>query len=104
MIRINLNEVEGGEDGGRRVPAQVLLQSLLRVPHRQGQVKARHNLEYSSHGLDLMNLRRIGAGGFGKVYLVARRKDGRLYAAKYQKIKDKRTQRLVGKTYMIYVG
>ena len=61
-------------------------------------------LKYSSHGLDLMNLRRIGAGGFGKVYLVARRKDGRLYAAKYQKIKDKRTQRLVGKTYMIYVG
>ena len=53
------------------------------------------------HGLDLMNLRRIGAGGFGKVYLVARRKDGTLYAAKYQKIKDKRTQRLVGKTDMI---
>ena len=45
-----------------------------------------------------MILRRIGAGGFGKVYLVARRKDGTLYAAKYQKIKDKRTQRLVGKT------
>ena len=40
-------------------------------------------------------LRRIGAGGFGKVYLVASRRDGTLYAAKYQKIKDKRTQRLV---------
>ena len=51
-----------------------------------------------------MNLRRIGAGGFGKVYLVARRKDGALYAAKYQKIKDKRTQRLVGKTNIICVG
>ena len=49
-----------------------------------------------------MNLRRIGAGGFGKVYLVARRKDGTLYSAKYQKIKDKRTQRLVGKTYTIF--
>ena len=48
-----------------------------------------------------MILRRIGAGGFGKVYLVARRKDGTLYAAKYQKIKDKRTQRLVGETNMI---
>ena len=49
----------------------------------------------------LKNLRRIGAGGFGKVYLVARRSDGTLYAAKYQKIKDKRTQRLVGIPEMI---
>ena len=39
--------------------------------------------------------RRIGAGGFGKVYLIARRLDGRLYAAKYQKLRDRRTQRMV---------
>jgi len=48
---------------------------------------------YSEFHID--KAKRIGAGGFGKVYLVARRKDGTLYAAKYQKIKDKRTQRLV---------
>ena len=32
---------------------------------------------------------------------MARRSDGTLYAAKYQKIKDKRTQRLVGIPEMI---
>ena len=39
--------------------------------------------------------RRLGGGGFGQVYLLQRREDGRMFAAKYQKIKDRNVQRLV---------
>lgn len=39
--------------------------------------------------------RSLGAGGFGKVYLITRRLDGKLFAAKYQKLRDRGTQKMV---------
>eukprot|EP00092_Neocalanus_flemingeri_P002697 GFUD01002887.1.p1 GENE.GFUD01002887.1~~GFUD01002887.1.p1 ORF type:complete len:339 (+),score=130.30 GFUD01002887.1:140-1156(+) len=44
---------------------------------------------------DIGDARRLGGGGFGQVYLLQRKVDGRLFAAKYQKLSDRKAQRLV---------
>jgi len=44
---------------------------------------------------DISQAKRLGAGGFGKVYLIAKRDSGELYAAKYQKLNNKSMQTLV---------
>ena len=38
---------------------------------------------------------RLGAGGFGKVYLLKARKDGKRWAAKYQKQPNEKYKRMV---------
>ena len=44
----------------------------------------------------LYDSRQLGAGGFGKVYLIRHKENGRKYAAKYQKLNSAKMQRLVG--------
>ena len=40
--------------------------------------------------------RQLGAGGFGKVYLIQHKNNRRKYAAKYQKLNSSKMQKLVG--------
>jgi len=44
---------------------------------------------------DINGARKLGAGGFGQVYILQKRSDGQLFAAKYQRLKDRNIQRLV---------
>ena len=43
----------------------------------------------------LLPFRRLGAGGFGKVYLIKHKADGKKYAAKYQKLNSAKMKKLV---------
>merc|ERR1712013_292474 len=44
---------------------------------------------------DIGGARCLGGGGFGQVYTIQRREDGRWFAAKYQKLKDRAVRRCV---------
>jgi len=44
---------------------------------------------------DVTKAKQLGAGGFGKVYLIRHKENGRKYAAKYQKLNSAKMQRLV---------
>jgi len=44
---------------------------------------------------DVSRAKRLGAGGFGKVYLIKHKKEGRRYAAKYQKLTSSKMAQLV---------
>jgi len=44
---------------------------------------------------DVSKAKKLGAGGFGKVYLIKNKKDGRKYAAKYQKLTNSKMTKLV---------
>jgi len=44
---------------------------------------------------DIAGARSLGGGGFGRVYTLQRKEDGRWFAAKYQKLKDKSVRRYV---------
>ena len=43
----------------------------------------------------------LGGGGFGQVYTIQRREDGRWFAAKYQKLKDRAVRRCVSSEYRV---
>eukprot|EP00091_Calanus_sinicus_P005153 TRINITY_DN15540_c0_g1_i1.p1 TRINITY_DN15540_c0_g1~~TRINITY_DN15540_c0_g1_i1.p1 ORF type:complete len:171 (-),score=49.96 TRINITY_DN15540_c0_g1_i1:649-1161(-) len=44
---------------------------------------------------DVSRAKRLGAGGFGKVYLIKHKKEGKKYAAKYQKLTSQKMTKLV---------
>jgi len=44
---------------------------------------------------DVSKAKRIGAGGFGKIYLIKHKVDGKKYAAKYQKLTSPKMEKLV---------
>lgn len=44
---------------------------------------------------DVSRAKRLGAGGFGKVYLIKHKREGRRYAAKYQKLTSPKMTQLV---------
>lgn len=44
---------------------------------------------------DVSRAKRLGAGGFGKVYLIKHKREGRRYAAKYQKLTSSKMAQLV---------
>jgi len=44
---------------------------------------------------DVSRAKRIGAGGFGKVYLIKHKREGKNYAAKYQKLNSPKMTQLV---------
>ena len=46
---------------------------------------------------DVSNARRIGAGGFGKVYLIKDKATNKKHAAKYQKLASKKLKEIVRK-------
>ena len=50
--------------------------------------------------ISLLLYRRLGHGGFGKVYLITSKTDNDFYAAKYQKLTGNKIQRLVSHSYV----
>ena len=44
---------------------------------------------------DVSNARRIGAGGFGKVYLIREKNSKKKHAAKYQKLTSNKLKEIV---------
>ena len=51
---------------------------------------------------DVSNARRIGAGGFGKVYLIREKNSKKKHAAKYQKLTTYKLKEIV-RTYKIII-